>query len=498
MNCSSYRLFTHYFTYLLLGFLFTFLSQPLLAKDNDSYAGKVVVIPIGEDTLTSSQGFQFVKRILHRAQEEKATAIILELNTPGGLAWETSELMMKSLHPATIPTYAFVNTKAMSAGALIAAACQKIYMAPISSIGAAGLIAQNGQEIDSMSRKKLESAFTAFTRSVVTEKGHNTELIKAMMIPKESSSQYGSVTLEKGELLTLTGKEATEKDASTGKPLLATGIVNTAEQLIHQEGITAPIIKALPTGFEQIAFWLATLSPLLIIIGMGAIYWEFKTPGLGMGAVIALIAFGLFFFGNNIAGNLAGYETAALFILGIGLLIVEFFILPGFIIFGLSGVVLILFALFGGMIDGLEWEKLAHVKNWSSELIINLISMPLLKLSLGIGGGTLLITLLIHYFPRMNIFKHLINADSSGSEEKSTHLYSTETPPILLGAQGISSTELRPVGKMIYQGNYFDVNARDGFHAKGTPLIVVDIQSYQIIVEKAPENSREQTEKTSL
>ncbi len=86
-----------------------------------------------------------MNRILKRAQEEQARAVVFDLNTPGGLAWETSEMMMKSIQPLTIPTYAYVNPKAMSAGALISAACDKIYMAPVSSIGAAGIITSSGR-----------------------------------------------------------------------------------------------------------------------------------------------------------------------------------------------------------------------------------------------------------------------------------------------------------------------------------------------------------------
>lgn len=85
--------------------------------------------------------------------------MVFDLNTPGGLAWETREMMMKSIQPLTIPTYAYVNPKAMSAGALISAACDKIYMAPVSSIGAAGIITSSGEEMDPVMRKKAESAF---------------------------------------------------------------------------------------------------------------------------------------------------------------------------------------------------------------------------------------------------------------------------------------------------------------------------------------------------
>lgn len=110
-------------------------GAPFRAAAEESFRDKVVLIPVGEDALTSKQSFGFMNRILERAQKEQARAVVFEMNTPGGLAWETSEMMMKSIQPLTIPTYAYVNPKAMSAGALISAACDKIYMAPVSSIG---------------------------------------------------------------------------------------------------------------------------------------------------------------------------------------------------------------------------------------------------------------------------------------------------------------------------------------------------------------------------
>ena len=205
---------------LLLALLALFAGAPFRAAAEETFRDRVVVIPVGEDSLTSKQSFGFMNRILKRAQEEQACAVIFDLNTPGGLAWETSEMMMKSIQPLTIPTYAYVNPRAMSAGALISAACDKIYMAPVSSIGAAGIITSSGEEMDPVMRKKAESAFWAFTRSVVTEKGYRPEVVKAMMIPSDQEQQFGPVKLEKGALLTLTGKEAAAR-LEDGRPLLS-------------------------------------------------------------------------------------------------------------------------------------------------------------------------------------------------------------------------------------------------------------------------------------
>ncbi|MEG1740817.1 MAG: hypothetical protein RR250_05770 [Akkermansia sp.] len=476
--------------YILIALISCLLAHPSLASEGQSsdhnMKDQVVVIPIGETSLTNSQSFGFITRILKQAQNDHAKAIIFDLNTPGGLAWETSELMMKVLHPIKVPTYAFVNPKAMSAGALISASCDSIYMTPVSSIGAAGIVNGTGETMDPVMRKKVESAFSAFTRSVVEEKGHNTALIKAMMIPSEKEQQFGSISLPKGELLTLTGKEATSVDPTdpTGKPLLSKGIVSDIPALLRAEKITAPIIIATPSGFERIALWIAWASPVLILIGMAAIYFEMKTPGFGIGGIIAIIAFGLFFFGNNIAGNLAGYETIAMFIIGIGLILVEIFLLPGIFISGTLGVILILLSLFGGMVSGADLDHLFRSGDWTGDALLQLTVIPLYKLAFGLVGGTVAIMALMRYLPETRLFKQFANAVTSGGPDGEA-VGNIESRTISKGARGITITELKPNGKATFDGAIYEVSSREGILPKGTPIIIYDKRAFDILVNRA-------------
>lgn len=125
-------------------------------------------------------------------------------------------------------------------------------------------------------------------------------------------------------------------------------------------------------------------SPILILLGIGGIYMEFKTPGFGIGGIVAIAAFALFFFGNNIAGNLAGYETAALLVLGIVLLCVEFFVIPGTFIAAIAGGVCIFLALFGGMVSSWEWDHIIRDGQWDDiNTLAAVLGIPLLKLALG-------------------------------------------------------------------------------------------------------------------
>ncbi len=473
-----YMIRVFYQLLLILSIIICFFSPQGNAED--SYTGKVVVIPVGEDSLTSSASFGYMNRVMKRAQEENAKAIIFELNTPGGLAWETCEMMTNTLPQIKIPTYAFVNTKAISAGALISVACDKIYMAPVASIGAAGIINSSGEEMDKMVRQKAESAFGAFTRSVVTEKGYRPDVVKAMMIPCDKEQKFGPVTLEKNALLTLTSKEACTI-MPDGKPLLATGIVKDVAELLALEKLDAPVIIATPTGFESLALWIAWASPILILLGLGGIYFEFKMPGTGIGAVVAIVAFGLFFFGNNVAGNLAGYETVALLIIGITLIILEIFVVPTTFITGLAGGICILIALFGGMISTLEWEHIMRDNNWCDVgLLYSILIWPLLKLVLGVTGSTILITLMMKFLPDTKLLNPISNTTISGGSAGEAVNIGT----VQIGDLGTASTELKPNGKAIINGQICEVVSQQGILEKGTPIRVVSIRPFEYVVVK--------------
>ncbi len=462
-----------------VAFLFLFLGITLSAKSGLHYGEKVVVIEVGENSLVHSQGFQFMKRVLEKAEHEKARAVVFDLNTPGGLAWETSEMMMRTMQDRKLPMYAFVNPRAMSAGALLAMACDKIYMAPVSAIGAAGLVDGSGEEIEPMIRRKAESAFDAFTRSVVVKKGHNPAIVRAMMIPSQEEQKFGTVVVKPDSLLTLTGEEAAALD-DRGKPLLAVGIANSINELLSKEAIEAPVLIAEPTGFERIAQWLAWISPLLILIGMAGIFLEMKTPGFGIGGIVAIVAFALFFLGNNVVGNLAGYEMIALFVLGVILLVTEIAMGGSTIVLGVLGVGCMLVSLFFGMLDGLDVEGLLKDDSPSWGDYIAVAVMPAVKLATGCVGGTITILLMMRYLPDTPIFRRMSNETASGIDEGSV----PEKDSFEQQEKGETLTELNPGGKAMIGGKVVDVSSVSGVIPAHTSIRVVGRNAFETLVEK--------------
>src|SRR5438034_1356421 len=153
----------------------------------------------------------------------------------------------------------------------------------------------------------------------------------------------------KGAVLTLNAQEATEK--INGKPLLAEGIVDSVGDLTKRAGLKDNIMRIEPTGFEQLAFWITALAPLLLLGGILGAYLEFKIPGVSWPGIVSAICFAFFFLGHYLAG-LAGSEVVALFILGIVLVLIEvLFFAHSTIVFGVIGVFLMLASLLWTMID---------------------------------------------------------------------------------------------------------------------------------------------------
>ncbi|MBK1829697.1 hypothetical protein JIN77_03090 [Verrucomicrobiaceae bacterium R5-34] len=447
-------------------------------SDEESFAGKVVVIEVGEKDLINKHAFKFWRRVIERVNAEEAQAVVFDLNTPGGLAMDTADLIMVQLQKLKVPSYAFVNQKALSAGALVASGTDGIYMHPVSAIGAAALVNGNGTEIDEVMRSKIESAFDAYVRAVAESKERNADVLRAMMF-REKEFEFGDIKVEKGELLSLTASEAARE--FEGKPLLAKGIVKSIDELLEKEGLSEyEVIIAEPSGMEKIAYWVTAMSAVLILVGIGGAYLEMKTPGFGLGGGISLLAFGLFFFGNYLAGNMAGYGLMVLFVIGVILVIVELFVIPGTLVAGIVGGVLILVSLFMAMIDGYAFED-NSVRGWDTAQSWDFINGPSLALAIGLIGSVVLVLLMMKFLPSVPLFNRLVMTrelvKGSGVEvspDSSEHI----------GLRGKAITDLRPAGKGVFEGKVLDVTAANGFIESGQEIVILSEDGLRILVQE--------------
>jgi len=435
------------------------------------HKGDVVVVPLGGEISPSL--LMFLRRAAKVAETDGAAAMIFEMNTYGGRLDAAAEIT-KVLNRATIPTYTFINTNAGSAGALIALATQHIYMAPVSAIGAAAPVLATGEDLPVTEREKTISYWSALIRSSAVKNGHNPDVGEAFM-NKEKEVKIGDRILHpKGTVLTLNSQEATER--INGKPVLAEGIANSVVDLTQKAGLKGNVVAFQPTGFEQLAFWITALAPLLLLLGIIGAYLEFKIPGASLPGIISAICFAFFFLGHYLAG-LAGWEVVALFVLGMVLVIIEIlFFAHSTIVFGVVGVFLMLASLLWAMIDRYPGETFLP----TGEMLL----APLFNLLLAMGAAAVVITLLARYLPRTSVYRRfaLMTSNPPGPSLSAAPRQFATALALAPGTEGVSLSILRPSGKARFAGQVVDVVTQGEYIGPDTPLTVVQSDGMRVVV----------------
>lgn len=454
------------------------------------FTGKVVRIPVGEEDLISPARFEFMTRTLERCTAEAAEAVIFDLDTPGGLAWDTTNLMMRDLQKLGPPSIAYINPRALSAGAMIAIATDAIYIAPAGSTGAATPIYGTGQEMGDAERAKMNSAMMSMARTVAKEKGHDPRVIEAMIDMDRELIVNGQVLCAKGEILTLDAEEATM--ISDGKPLFAKAIASTLDDVKTAENLKGATVTAEPLGFERVAILITKYASILILLGIAGAYMEMQAPGFGLPGFVSLIAFSLFFFGHYVAGSLVGHETTfaiAVFIVGIIFVAVELLVFPGTMLPGILGFICIMGALVFTMsgweiapIDPTITKDATEATPTRFAFTLSTYATGLRNFAIGITGATALLMLLARYLPQIGPFKHMTLATTAGGSL-------AETPAALSAAavhpgdEGIARSALRPYGTIEIAGRQMEATVDSGYLQSGTPIRIREIQGLKIIVE---------------
>ena len=435
------------------------------------HKGDVVVVPLrGEISLSM---VMFLRRAEKLAESNGAAAIIFEMNTYGGRI-DAAEEITNVLNRATIPTYTFINTNAGSAGALIALATQHIWMAPVSAIGAAAPVLPTGEDVPLTEREKTISYFSALIRNSAKKNGHNEDIGEAFM-NKDKEVKIGDRMIHpKGTVLSLNAQEAAER--INGKPLLADGIADSIVDLMQKAGLKGNLVAFQPTGFEQLAFWITALAPLLLLVGILGAYLEFKIPGVTWPGVISAICFALFFLGHYFAG-LAGWEVVALFVLGMVLVVIEIlFFAHSTIVFGVVGILLMLASLLWAMIDRYPGETFLPSGR--------MLAVPLLNLFLAMAGAAIVITLLARYLPRTSIYRRfaLMISNPPGPSLAGAPRHFATALALSPGAQGTALSILRPSGKARFADHVVDVVTQGEYVAPNTPITVVESDGMRVVV----------------
>ncbi|MDQ3199126.1 MAG: serine protease [Verrucomicrobiota bacterium] len=436
--------------------------------------GDIVVVPLQGEVAPSLA--LFLRRATKTAESAGAAAIVFDMDTYGGRL-DSAEKITGILNHATIPTYTYINSNAGSAGALIALATKHIYMAPVSAIGAAAPILSTGEDLPPTAKEKTVSFWSALIRSNAVRNGHNPDIGEAFM-NKEKEVKIGSRVIHpKGSLLTLSAQEASEK--IKGRPVLAEGTAESVTELVQKAGLKGKVVRFEPSGFEQLAFWLTALAPLLLLGGILGAYTEFKIPGFGLPGTLSIICFALFFLGHYFAG-LAGWEVVGLFVLGVVFVLVEIlFFGHSTIVFGVVGVLLMIGSLFWAMVDRYPGQKFFP----TSQMLV----VPMLNLTITLVAAVILIFILARYLPQTSLYRRFIlnTTNPPGPSLEGTPRSFATALPLSPGMRGRALSTLRPSGKAEFEDHVVDVVTEGEFIAAETPVSIVSTDGMRVVVKGA-------------
>ncbi|GAB2486584.1 NfeD family protein [Algoriphagus taiwanensis] len=401
-----------------------------------------------------------VKMALDEAKEKGADLVLIEMDTYGGEVTDADEIRTRILE-SEIPVYVFINKDAASAGALISIACDSIYMAPGASIGAATVV--NGVD-GAAAPDKYQSYMRSMMRSTAEAKGRDPKIAEAMVDEKieiEGVSAAGSV-------ITFSVSEAIKygfcdgEFSSLNEILEAKGLAH-AELIAYEESSTESIIS----------FFLSpAISGILILIIIGGIYFELQTPGVGFPLLAAIIATLLYFIPYYLNGLADNWEIIV-FVLGIILLGVELFVIPGFGIFGVLGIVFILGGLVLGMLPNQDFN-FDFVP--ASELFLALLTVILAALA-SVG-------LVFWLTPKVNQWGAFSTITLASTQERTQGYTSSFYADSLKGKTGIVHNRLRPSGKVEIEGEIYDAYSRGEFLDQGEPIIVISTEGTSLKVKK--------------
>ena len=421
-----------------------------------------------------------LRRGLKEAIDQKADVVVLDMETPGGRLDVTFEIM-EALGKFPGTTVTFVNKEAISAGAFISATTSEIWFAPEAVIGAAAPVSAGGKDVDVTMKQKIVSYLKARVRALSEGKGHRGAVISAMIDADTELKIDGQVLKEKGELLSLTASEASKLYGQPPQPLLAAGIAKTVDDLLTQKlGSGNFSVQRLEvTWSEELAQYLTALSPILLGLGLLALFIEFKTPGFGIFGVTGGLLLGVVFFGHFVAG-LSGHEPALVFALGAVLLATEILFFPGLILPALFGVLLMLGALVWSMAD--LWPNEPITVAWSGDAFVQ----PLQTLGLGLVLAVAFGVALARFLPKGWVWDKLVVQESIGGVAQVAGVGPGGAAHVdsLIGQRGVAVTVLRPSGQVEIGGRRYEAIVEVGAVDAGDAVIVRGRTAFALLVEK--------------
>lgn len=459
--------------------------------------------------------FQSIKRRCELAIENGVEYLILQIETYGGLlksADDISKYLILDIKDRA-HTVAYITTEAISAGAMISVACEDIVMLENTTIGDCAPIVMGGQ-LEGVEREKAESFTRAAFKRAAEANGYPDALLMAMVsqkievyqvlnnktgkyeffesedLPKDPNSYAlddKKLVDSEDEILTLTSSVAKEYGIARAEVENLKGVMDYLSQQYDVNFATGPVEYPMLWS-EQMVRWVnspAVMSILIMLCLLG-VYVELNTPGLGVPALLA-VACGVIIVGSKYLVGLANWIEIAAVVMGLVLLLVEIFVIPGFGIAGISGIICLMLGLFGMLVkntpDQIPWPQ--NDIDW--DIFLN----GILGIVGGVTGFVILAALVARFLPKMEFMSGLILAPSL-SPGGATSPVSTDMPDqgrgdnqkLKVGSRGVVTSTLRPIGTAMFGEELVDVVAAAEFIEKGTEVEVKEIHGNRVVVRK--------------
>lgn len=442
--------------------LFVLFSVMVLCAAFVWSAQKVYVVPIEREIDVAA--FRQLNHALRNANENGSDMVILKLNTYGG-AVDAADSMRTALLRSPLPTVAFVDHNAASAGALIALACDSVFMAPGSSMGAATVVNGAGEPLP----EKYQSYMKSMMRATAEHHGkyyagadsgqwrRNPDIAAAMVAPDSSISFTPSAAIAVGYADGVAENIPTVLEALN---------CTNAEISTYESSLTDDILGFLSS---------AGVRAFLIMFIIGGIYMEMHTPGLGFAAAVASVATILYFLPMIADASLPSW-VIILFVIGVVLIALEVFVIPGFGVTGITGIIGIIVSLIGASMssDSITGFDMAGLGN--SLITVGIGSALALGVVLWLTSthGPKIIRRHSELMTELNNSDGFIGVDMG--------------PAQYVGKEGITLTDMRPAGKISIGNNTFDAVSSGAFIPAGQEVSIIKYENAQLYVASKDNN----------
>ena len=484
------------------------MSGDLAAQD----PARVYVIDIRNE-IGSGLG-TYISDGIQTAEEAGADAIVFDVDTPGGRV-DSAINIIRSIQDTQIPTIAFVNRQAISAGAMISIACNQIVMTSGGTIGDSAPVNIQGQEVG----EKAISYIQGTIRATAERENRNPDIAEAMVdkelvlvkltdgriikllpeeyVAREEEGEEMEILCAQGKLLTLSTQQALEYGFADAQAETLTDLlvqyeiveVDGTKLPLTEEGITqrqqalgiseinrlktlagARITEVEATLADRIVFFLTNplISSLLLSLGILGIFIEIRTPGFGIPGFLGLVCVGLFF-GGHMLTKIGAEWAFLLFLLGLGLIALEVFVIPGFGVAGILGITLMLGSVFFVFDKAYEFRT----------------AVMWLSISVILSAGLVIVAAVL--LPETQLFRRLALSTVMDTE-MGYHSSSSEDFQAYLGQSGTALTPLRPSGTARIANNRVDVVTVGDFIARDSNVKVVSVEGSKVFVEAVEED----------